>query len=288
MNYTALIENRRSVREFTGEKVAESTLAQIKLYYYEQCRRLDPALKTALLIFGSEAQEKLEGTAGYNQFLIGAPTYLVLLSEQGPLAGLNAGYMMQDISLKLEDMNLGSCWITFTDSDAVKKALCIESRLNVVAILAFGHGKKAPMRPRINILSMANIDIFAKRRYMDPKKQIGEMVFLHSWGNRHGVEDYIGFFDDMLWEALHAASLAPSYLNRQAYGFLLHDDQISLVSTPDAYNVPHDADLSLGIVLLHFDAVAEKWAGKVQWRFGDQAASLQLPPDCRVIASRAL
>ena len=286
MNYSALIENRRSVREFLDKKVADSTLAQIKEFYYENCRRLVPQLKTALLVFGSEAKEQLEGAAGYQSFLIGAPTYLVLLSEKSPLAALNAGYMMQDIALKLTQMDLGSCWITFTDSDAVKQALKIESSLDVAAILAVGYGKKAPMRPRINILSMSNIDIKAKRRYMDPKKSLSQLVFLNTWGNRQGVDDYLGFFDDMLWESLYAASLAPSYLNRQAYGFLLSEGSLQLVSTPDAYNTDHDRDLSLGIVMLHFDAVAEKWNASRDWSFFPEDTSL--PEGFRAIARRAL
>ena len=286
MNYTALIENRRSVREFTDQKVCPCKLAEIKEFYNRDCRRLVPGLATALLFFDEAVKEKLEGAAGYNSFLIGAPNYLVLLSEKHPQAALNAGYMMQDISLKLSDMDLGSCWITFTNSDAVKQALAIESRLDVAAILAFGHGKKAPLRPRINILSMSNIDIKAKRRYMDPKKGISELVFLNTWGNRHGLDDYLGFFDDMLWESLHAVSLAPSYLNRQAYGFLLRDGRITLVSAPDAYNTDHDAALSLGIALLHFDAVAEKWAGKVRWDFTSTDAAL--PEGFRPIATTAV
>jgi len=283
MNYAALIENRRSVREFHDKAVSPADLALIKTYYYENCRRLDPRIGTALLVFGHEAGEALEGAAGYNQFLIGAPAYLVLLSEKGAQAWENAGYMMQDLSLKLSDMGLGSCWLTFTDSDAVKAALGIESKLDVAAILAFGYGKKAARRPRINILSMSNIDIAAKRHYMDPKRGVADMAFLNTWGNRHGVDDYIGFFDEMLWEALYAASLSPSYLNRQAYGFLLRSGEIWLVQRPDEYTTEHDGALSLGIALLHFDAVAEKWSGKRGWNFEFENAP-ELPEGYRAVA----
>ena len=92
----------------------------------------------------------------------------------------------------------------------------------------------------------------------------------------------------MLWEALYAASLAPSYLNRQAYGFLLHDGSISLVSRPDRYNTDIDGDLSLGIVLLHFSAVAGNWVGKLHWQFGGSAEGLLLPEDHKLIATAAL
>jgi hypothetical protein len=194
--------------------------------------------------------------------------------------------MMQDMSLKLNDLGLGSCWITFTDSDAVKKALSIESKLDVAAILAFGHGKPARRRPRINILSMSNIDINAKRRYMDPKRGISDLVFLEEWGNTYKVEDYMGFFNDMLWESFYAVSLSPSYLNRQAYGFLIRDGEIILVARPDGHNTQLDGDLSLGIAMLHFDVVAEQWAGKVQWNFAP--GNIPLPEGHRAIAACSL
>ena len=286
MNYSALIENRRSAREFTDEKICPCVLTKLKSYYHDECRRLDDSIKTALLIFGEEAGKELEGAAGYNRFLIGAPNYLVLLSEKSPLAGYNAGYMMQDLSLKLSDLGLGSCWITFTDSDAVKKALSIESRLDVAAILAFGHGKPARRRPRINIFSMSNVDITAKRRYMDPKRGISDLVFLEEWGSTYKVNDYVGFFDDMLWESFYAVSLSPSYLNRQAYGFLIRDGRIILVARPDAYNTRLDGELSLGIAMLHFDAVAENWAGKVSWDFSP--GDIPLPEGHSAIAACSL
>ena len=284
MNYSALIENRRSVREFTDQKVCPCALTEIREYYHKDAKRLNADIKTALLVFTEDAKEKLEGAAGYEKFLIGAPNYLVLLSEAHPQTVLNAGYMMQDLSLKLSDMGLGSCWITFTDSRAVKKALAIDSKLEVAAILAFGHGKKAPLRPRINILSMSNVDIKAKRRYMDPKKSVRDLAYLNTWGNRHGLEDYLGFFGDALWESLYAASLAPSYLNRQAYAFLLGDGGVTLVSQPDLYNTGHDAALSLGIAMLHFDVVAENWSGKPDWNFAPDAAAL--PEGHKAVASR--
>lgn len=288
MNYSALIQNRKSVREFTDKKVPAAVLAEIEAYYRQSCKRLVPGLKTELRIFGDDAKEALEGAAGYNQFLIGAPQYLVLLSEKGELAGENAGYIMEDLVLKLTDMDMGSCWLTFTDSAQVKQALDIASDLEVAAIAAFGYGAKAKKRLRINILSMSNVDISAKRHYFDPKRSVDDLVFMDTWGNHDSVDAYIGFFDDMLWEAFYAASLSPSYLNRQAYGFVIHDGRITLVRRPDAYTTEIDGKLSLGIVLLHFTSVASEWAGTIQWRFGADAAALPLPEGYEAVASCVL
>jgi len=287
MNYRALIQNRRSVRAFTDKMIPHALVDELRSYY-AAVERLIPSIETELHLFADNVKPALEGAAGYNQFLVGAPHYLVLLSEKHPLAQLNAGYVMEDLILKLTDMDLDSCWVTFTDSEQIKDVLGIDSHLEVAAIAAFGYGAKTTKRLRLNIQSMSNIDISAKRHYFEPKRGVSDMVFLNTWGNIHKLDDYIGFFDDMLWESFYAASLSPSYLNRQAYGFVIHDGTITLVRRPDAYTTELDGNLSLGIVLLHFTKVAESWAGSIPWRFGSDAASLSLPEGHQVVASCTL
>ena len=285
MNYSALIEARRSVRGFTHKRVSPVDLAELETYFNTRAQRLIPGIGTELLLFGEEAREALEGAAGYHQFLVGAPHYMVLLSQPHERAHRNAGFLMEDLILKLTDMELDTCWLTFTDSEAVKQALGLSTGLQVAAIAAFGHGVRVRRRPRINILSMSNVDIAAKRQYVEPKRSVRDMVFVDSWGDPDGLDKTIGFFDDMLWESFYAASLAPSYLNRQAYGFVLHDGFVTLVRRPDEYDNEIDGMLSLGAVLLHFTAVASGWAGKLSWRFGSEMPALALPEGHTQIAS---
>ena len=286
MNYAALIQNRKSVREFRDEVVPFRLLERVKEHYHNYLRRLVPQIGTELYFFGTDAREALEGAAGYHKFLVGAPQYLVLLSEDHPQAGLNAGFIMEDLILKLTDLGLDSCWVTFTDSELVKEVLGVDSDLQVAAIAAFGYGVKTTRRLRLNIKSMSNIDIIAKRHYFEPKVSVKDLVHKGTWGSRDGLDDAIGFYDDMLWESFYAASLAPSYLNRQAYGFLLEPGRVTLVSKPDAYNTPIDADLSLGIVMHHFTVTAENWAGKLSWSY--EPAEVQLPEGHRAVAAAAL
>lgn len=286
MKYSALIQNRKSVREFSDRYVSFEDIEKIKTYYNHHVRRLLPEVETELRMFGLDARAVLEGAAGYKQFLVGSPQYMVLLSAKGPNSGENAGYIMEDLILKLTDMGLDSCWLTFTDSEYVKTALEIDSPLEVAAIAAFGYGVKTTKRLRLNVLSMSKVDVAAQRQYFAPKKGVSDLVFLNAWGSRQGVEEFIGFYDDMLWEAFYAASLSPSYLNRQPYGFVLRDGRVYLVQVPDEHTDEIDGRLGLGIVLLHFSAVAEQWVGKVAWSFEDKA--LELPDGYKVVASAAL
>ena len=185
-------------------------------------------------------------------------------------------------------MGLGSCWLTFTDSRAIKDALGIDSPLEVAAVAAFGYPQKARKNMRFNVLSMTNVDMAAKRHYFDPKRPVGDMVFMDAWGETKGRDEYIGFYDDMLWEAFFAASMSPSYLNRQAYGFVIAGGEIVLVSRPDDYNTEIDGNLSLGVVMLHFAAAASAWAGQVTWKLGSDAKQIPLPEGYRVVASCSL
>ena len=288
MNYSALIQNRKSFREFTDIQVPYKLLEDIREYYRNPVKRLIPEIQTQLFFFGTSTRAALEGAAGYNQFLIGAPQYMILMSEAHPLAHLNAGYLMEDLVLKLGELGLDSCWLTFHSSDEVKGALGIEEDMEVAAIVAFGYGKKAVRRLRLNMRSMSDVDIAAKHRYMEPKRSVNDLVYIETWGNRQDLDRHIGFFDDMLWESLYAVSLAPSYLNRQAYAFLLHDGCISLVSRPDIHTVDVDGDLSLGIALLHFTAVAENWTGKLRWNFDESGEGLRIPDDHKLVATASL
>ncbi len=288
MNYSVLIENRKSVREFSDKKVPLSVAQDILNYHAVSAKRLLPDIETQLLVFSDESKAALEGAAGYNSFLVGSPRYLVLFSEKTPLSALNAAYIMEDLVLKLLDMGLDSCWVTFTDSELVKSAIGIRTHLDVAAIVAFGYGVKTTKRIRLNIKSMSNVDVVAKHRYMEPKRSIRDLVYLGRWGESSGLEEHIGFYGDMLWEAFYAASLSPSYLNRQAYGFVIHDGGISLISRPDTYNTEHDGELSLGIAMLHFCAMLESRLGKLNWSFGTETAKLPLPDGHKVVATLAL
>ena len=188
-----------------------------------------------------------------------------------PFVPAEDGYMMEDLVLKLTELDIDTCWMTFTDSDKIKKALSLTTPLEVAAIVAFGYGEKTAKKLRLNILSMSQIDVRAEQQYYAPKKGVHDLVHMGSWSNKSGLDEMMDFYDDMLWQSFYAASLSPSYLNRQPYGFLVQDHSIYLVQQEDAYTDNLDAALDLGIVMLHFSAVASQWAGQVRWELSPAA-----------------
>ena len=89
MNYSALIQNRKSVRSFTNKPVFFGDLEKIRDYYNNSVHRLFPEVRTELHIFGADARAALEGAAGYSRFLIGAPQLAGRLCSQSPISTLN-------------------------------------------------------------------------------------------------------------------------------------------------------------------------------------------------------
>lgn len=286
MNYALLIEERSSSRAFQNKTVSDKILSELRAYHDTGCARLFPGIRTELLITGKDAREKLEKAAGYNEFLIGAPQYLILLSEDHDSAYLNAGFIMEDLMLKLSELGCGSCWLTFTDGEKIKAALSIQSEKRVAAVAAFGLPERARKKIHLNIISMSNVSISDKQHYFDPKKKLSELVSVDSYGNKTGLEDRLGFYDDVLFEAFHAVCNTPSYMNRQPFSFLLKDHRVYLLSEADAVTGPIDRDLNLGIALLHFGSVARSYIGSLRWDFESQLTGL--PEGVTEIASCAI
>lgn len=281
MEYGALIQNRKSVRAFKEKAVPAAMLDELKAFAAGSDRLAN--LDTELRVYGSEAGKALEGACGYENVMIGAPTYLVLLSADGEYATMNGGYVMEDIILKATDMDLNTCWITFTDPAAVAEALGIESDKKVVAVAAVGYGEKTTKRLRINIKSMSNVDVTAQRGYFAPKKSIYDMVCVDRIGNTDGLDVAMGFYNDMLWNAFYACTLSPSYLNRQPYTLILKDSsKVILVSNPDEYTDKLSEDTGLGIVMRHFDSIAQLTG----WSLG--ADDVELPEGYKAVATYKL
>lgn len=284
MDYSAMIQNRKSVRAFLNTEVPDAILNKMDQYFSSDCKRLIPSINTEIRIFGHDVREKLEGAAGYREFMIGAPNYLLVLSEEAEYFTENAGYLAEDLILKLLEWNLNSCWLTFDDEEKIKKALELQSEKHVAAIVAFGYGKKTSKKIRFNIRSMSDIDSDVNREYFSPRLGIDDLVFAGKWGEKNGVYDAIGDMDHMLWRAFYAASLAPSYLNRQPYGFVLDGDKVVLVAKEDKYTDEKSEKLNLGIVMLHFAAVVSQMAGNLTWVMEPYEKDLGLPPECRAVA----
>ena len=139
MNYEALIEERQSLRSFEQKEVSATALQEVERYFGETARIL-PEIGLELHCVAGIGTG-LEGIAGYGGNAFRAPLYLVVLSEEKEGWLENAGFVSEQLLLKLTELGISACWLTLTDEAATKRALGIESDKKAAALLAVGYAR---------------------------------------------------------------------------------------------------------------------------------------------------
>lgn len=65
---------------------------------------------------------------------------------------LNTAIAIDHITLRAVELGLGSCWIMMFDPDKVRKALAVDERYEIVALLPIGYPDQHPaQRPRLGV-----------------------------------------------------------------------------------------------------------------------------------------
>lgn len=274
MNYYELAVKRKSTRAFKDKKVAAQTLDALRTYA-KTCARLLSEIPAEWEIL-EEDPGNLSGAAGYSGFMVDAPCYLVLMSENAPHALENAGYMGEDMVLKLTELGLESCWLTITDAALLKQRLHTDSALTPLCLIAFGYEKPEPGNLRLDIKSPSTIHMKQRNGQIAPKLFVEDAVYGGAWGQPSDLASWEA--DSDLYRAFIAACCAPSALNRQPYRFILDHDIVSLALIPDELTTPENAGLNAGIVMHHFASVLSQHVNHPgRWQMGAPEHACQLP-----------
>ena len=282
MKYMEKIEKRRSIREFRNKDLDPLIIREIE-EKFSGLHKLIPYIPVELVVRTGDTRLRLEGVAGYRGKSFMAPAYLIVLSEKDDNYVENVGYITEDLCLTLTEMGISHCWLTVADSNAVKKAALIDSPREAVAVIACGYGKKEKTKKRLDILNPSSV-LFRKREgHVAPKIAQEEMVYQDRWGNP--VDWNAGGMDPLLDQAFYAASLAPSFLNRQPYRYVLKDSLIILCVKREEMTSDLDTLLDLGATMLNFDAIASQ-QDEIDWIMGAPAdiASIGVPEDYEIAA----
>lgn len=284
MNDRQLIEDRQSVREFKRRTIPDEDLNEMR-DFFSGTKRLLPDIRTELKIFTDpDMKNRLEGVVGYRGLAFGAPAYLVVFSEDKDHYLFNAGFIGEQLCLKLTDMEIDHCWLTVHDTDAAKRALLTDTGLEPAVILAAGYGKAVSAKPRLDIETPSMLKYNKREEHIAPKIAQDDMVFSGTWGTPMDWSE--NAVDPLLDEALYAASLAPSFLNRQPYRFIVRNASVVLCAKQEEITTIADTALDVGATMYNFDAIyAQRSIGRNHWIIGlpDDAESLNVPPDYSVV-----
>lgn len=228
MNLYDAIFVRRSVKSFRMEPVDDTILNSIPTFL-EEIVPLFPEIRTEVVVYESiKKKEKLSGISN-----ISAPYYAAIFAEEKEKSDMNAGYIMQQLSLYLTTKGLGSC---FMGTVRKKDKNMEEAGMHCVIVLGFGLGKGPVIRHDYEAkrLSLEEICVYKE----NPKAWVREL--------------------------LEVARLAPSSFNSQPWRFVAYENRIHVFSKKPV--VSHSAfgkfnEFNFGVMFAHIMVAAEEiWA----------------------------
>ncbi len=282
MNYKKLIEERKSVREYKKNTIAKNIIDEI-LEFPEKVDKLIPGIETELLVKDkAHVYLQLQEIAGYEGLMIEAPHYLIMLSTKKEYYIENAGYLGEKVSLKALDLGINTCWITFADSDKVKKRLFIDSDKEIVAIIAFGYD--ANKTRVVNIDSVGDNYSKSKLKIVEnnvsTREKIEDIVYIKEWGNNADHEE---LKNRGLLEAFDYARLAPSTMNRQPWRFIIDGGNVVLAMRKDENIKEYDGKIDTGISMLYFESLVDQTLFDVEWVVDAPDKDYKIPDDYKIV-----
>lgn len=192
MNSYQAIFQRKSVRKYKMEPLPPEILNKIGSFYQE-IEPLFPGMQTEIGI-----TENLSGGRIIRGFFsVRAPYYLSMYSEERDRAEMNAGYIMQQISLYLTTLGIGSCYL---GSAKLVREPARRGNKTFVILMAFGRPEGTLTRRKEDARRLPMKSLCSCRNM--PKK----------W----------------MQEVLDAARLAPSSLNSQPWRFAVAGNRIHI------------------------------------------------------------
>ena len=280
MDYYNLAIKRESTRSFKKRPVSDRQLAELT-GYFSQCARLVPEIKTDIRILGAEAGSLLKGCVGYHDLMIEAPHYLVIASEPAPSYLENAGFMGEDLVLKMTELEIETCWITINDEAEAGIRLGLTEDMRVSALIAFGNATTMLPASRLDIKSVSDILIKKRSGFVAPKLAVDRAVYTAKWEESANISELP--INSSLYQAFIAACCAPSHLNLQRYRFILDGSRVLFVTLPDEQTSDSDRQLNVGIAMLHFAGVMGNHHGNGKgWSLGAPEAAYEIPEGAEI------
>lgn len=284
MNYYQNATKRKSTRAFKEKAVAPTVIAEIK-DYFNNCKKLLPDINVELNVIDPKTAPNLAGCIGYEDFIIEAPYYILLTSEEAAGYLENAGYIGEDLVLKLTDMGISTCWVTISDTSKLKERLRLPDDKIPVAFIAFGYENAVSTIKRLDIVNLSNVTLKKRTSYEAPKLYVEDAILTEDMGIKSEPSTLDHYTD--LYQALVAACCAPSFLNRQPYRFIINDGLFMLVALDDKETDENDAHLNLGILMLNFYGVLSERSGVYgKWELNvpeSELAKITVPDNGKVV-----
>lgn len=221
MNLYKMIGMRRSVRDFQMKPIEDAVIVAFRKYQKE-ILPLYPDIP-----FKIEITSNLNDNLKRGMFSVKAPYYISFLTNEDKGALLNAGYMMEELSLYLASKGIGTCY------QGMSKIVKEQDNLKEVLVMAAGYPKHYLYREEEAAKRMAPGRVTAFKEEPTPE----------------------------IMTILKAALLAPSSMNSQPWRFVVYRNRIHVFMQKMDAGIPalermHYMDI--GMALNHMMIAAEE------------------------------
>ena len=258
------IKKRESVRSYDAHIVEDLALRRL-LDLPSKAHRLTEFTPNVALVSGREQTRRvLSHVIGSYGLVLNAPHLLVgVLPEEGELARLELGYLLEQLVLEATRLGLGTCWVTGTyNAQRAGEAVGLAQGQVAAAVCTLGYPAATGWRG----VHGRTVRRLARGHW---RKPLAEITFSGQWGQAWSPDSA----DPTLVEVLEYARLAPSATNRQPWRFIVQPNRITLALVRPA---PIDA----GIVMSHVTLASDAMRFEGHWcvRLGDA----DLAQECRM------
>lgn len=243
--YSAIM-TRRSRRQFAPKPVDANILARINRF----CDEYRPFQEARAVLVTETPDRVFKGAVGHYGKIKGAPAFIAFIGNMGdPNIQEKVGYLGEGLILEATASGLATCWVGGF------------FRPEIASLLA-GAGQNE------KVLAVTPVGYAGEDMSLEDKIMAG-------FGRNHRrrpLSELVTGLEEIKWpawmrEALHAARLAPSAVNRQPWRFRVEQDRIIvLVDNPkDTFNISKRLDC--GIAMLHIEIAALHRDIKGEWEF---------------------
>lgn len=234
MNIFEVMHRRRSVRQYANQPLPGETLGEIR-GIIERAEGIDPEIGVDIHIIDREqSREIVTGLIGSYGKVV-APHYMVVTAEEKEGCREHAGYLVEQIVLRLALLGIGTCWIGGGfKRGVITQHLPLKSNHIPLVLIAFG----------------------------TPEKENGHLRQPEDAKRLPLSQIVRGSMDETWRRVMEAVRLAPSAVNSQPWRFVFEGDQIHVFAAkPEMFLMKKVLEplnrLDMGIALCHLALGAE-------------------------------
>ncbi len=140
------IRKRRSIREFTEQRVSSALLCKIVSAGIRAPSGLNNQPWRFVLVQDDTVRAELAGQTTYSHIILAAPALIVVLLDKSVMYNevkdhQSAGACIQNMLLAAEELGLGAVWLgqILQNSDQVNTILNLGDDFELMAVLALGY-----------------------------------------------------------------------------------------------------------------------------------------------------